>query len=231
VEQHGDGATGEAASRRRIGAAGEDGGHAGAEDDAGQLRSAQVFKLLGEHVAALEIGDDEDVGLAGDGRDEVLDFGGLDADGGVKGQRAVEDAAGDLAAVGHLAEGGGVEGGLDLGVHGFDGRQQGNLGLGDAEGVSQVDGVLDDVDLVFKLGSDVDGRVGDEQGARVGRRIHNEDVADAAAVRRPVSPAWRASSVRRCAGCPSSWPGRCRSGTWRRRASAALDSVSASRMG
>jgi hypothetical protein len=46
--------------------------------------------------------------------------------------------------------------------------------------VGQVDGVLHDVDLVFKLGGDVDGRVGDQQGAGIGRRIHDEDVGDAA---------------------------------------------------
>ena len=77
VEQHGDGATGEARFGR-VGAAGEDGGNARAEDDAGELRAAEVLKLLGEHVAAFEIGNDEDVGLAGDGRDELLDGGGLE---------------------------------------------------------------------------------------------------------------------------------------------------------
>ena len=63
----------------------------------------------------------------------------------VKGQRAVENAAGDLAAVRHLAQRGGVERGLDLGVHGLDRRKQRHLGLGNAERVRQVDGVLHDV--------------------------------------------------------------------------------------
>ncbi len=104
---------------------------------------------------------------------------GLLAHRGVEGQRPVENAARDLAAVGHLAQRGRVERGLDLGIHGFDGRQQSHFGLGDAQRVRQVDGVLHDVDLVFELGRDVDGRVGNEQGARIGRRIHDEDVRDA----------------------------------------------------
>ena len=34
--------------------------------------------------------------------------------------------------------------------------------------------------LVFELGLDVDGGVGDEQGAGVSRRVHDKDVGDAA---------------------------------------------------
>ena len=115
-----------------------------------------------------------------DRRNQLLDVGGLLADGGIEGQRPVEDAAGDLAAIGHLAQRRRVERGLDLGIDRLDGRQQRHLGLGNAQRVGQVDGVLHDVDLVFELGRDVDGRVGDEQGARVGRRVHDEHVADAA---------------------------------------------------
>ena len=72
VQQDGHGATGEP-GLRRIGPAGQDGGHARAEDDAGQLRAAEIFKLLGQHVAALQIGHHQDVGLAGDRRDQTLD--------------------------------------------------------------------------------------------------------------------------------------------------------------
>jgi hypothetical protein len=68
----------------------------------------------------------------------------------VEGQRAVEQAALDLAAVGHLAQRGGIERGLDLRVDRLHRRQDGHLGFGDADDVRQVDGVLDDVDLVFQ---------------------------------------------------------------------------------
>ena len=106
MQKNGNGTAGKAGFRG-IGAAGKDDGDARTEDDAGELRAAQIFELLGEHVATLEVGDDQDVGLPGDGRAEMLDFGGLDADCSVEGQGAIEDTAGDLAAVGHLAEGGG----------------------------------------------------------------------------------------------------------------------------
>ena len=68
----------------------------------------------------------------------------------------------------------------------------------------QVDGVLHDVALGVEIRENVDGRVGDEQRLRIGRHIHDEDMADppcraqAGRVRRPRA------SARRCAGCPSS---------------------------
>ena len=52
------------------------------------------------------------------------------------------------------------------------------LRLGDAQHVGQVDGVLDDVALVFDIGRDVDGGVGDQQRAGIGRHVHQIDVAD-----------------------------------------------------
>src|SRR5579871_3133211 len=104
VKQNGD----RAACESRFGRvcpAGEDDWHLRAEHYAGKLRSTEILKLLGQHVAAFKIRNDEDVGLASDGRNKFLDLRGLCADRSVEGQRAVENAAGDLAAVGHLAEG------------------------------------------------------------------------------------------------------------------------------
>jgi hypothetical protein len=43
----------------------------------------------------------------------------------------------------------------------------------------QVDGVLHNVDLAFEVGRDVDGRVSNEQCARVSRSIHDEHVRNA----------------------------------------------------
>ena len=107
------------------------------------------------------------------------------ADGGVKGQRTVENATRNLSAVCHLAKRCGIERGLDLGVDRLNSRKQRHLRLGDAERMCQVDGILHDVDLVFELGSDVDCRVGDEQSASIGGRIHDEDVRDAARSAQP----------------------------------------------
>ena len=52
----------------------------------------------------------------------MLDLGGVYADGGVEGRRAFANAAGDLAAVGHLAELCSFHGGRDLRIHGFNGK-------------------------------------------------------------------------------------------------------------
>ena len=80
----------------------------------------------------------------------ALGLGGLPADGVVERQRAIEDAAFDLAAVGHLAERGGIDRGGHLRVDGLDGGQNRDLRLTDAERNREIDGVLADVDLVFE---------------------------------------------------------------------------------
>ena len=43
----------------------------------------------------------------------------------------------------------------------------------------EVDGVLDDVALGVEVGEDIDRGIGDEQRFRIGRHVHDEDVADA----------------------------------------------------
>lgn len=89
---------------RRIGTAGKDDGDTGAEDDAGGQRVGQIFQLLGDHVAGLEIGDDEYFSMAGDGRLDALGLAAtMETALSKAGERAVENAAGDLAAVCHLA--------------------------------------------------------------------------------------------------------------------------------
>jgi len=58
--------------------------------------------------------------------------------------------------------------------------------------VRQIDGVLHNVDLVFELGGDVDSRVGNHQGARVGRVSMIKTWLMRRAVRNPVSRAMAA---------------------------------------
>ena len=60
---------------------------------------------------------------AGDRRRDPLRLGGLRAYRVVQGQWPVEDTAGNLAAVGHLAQRGGVQRGRHLGVDRFRGRE------------------------------------------------------------------------------------------------------------
>ena len=96
----------------------------------------------------------------------------------VEGERAVEQAAGDLAALGHLAERRGLDGRGDLGRHRLDRRQDRDARRAEADAGPEVDGVLDDVALGVEVGEDVDRRVGDEQRLRVAGHVHDEDVAD-----------------------------------------------------
>ena len=51
----------------------------------------------------------------------------------------------DLAAIGHFAERGGIEGGGHLRVDSFDSGEDGDFWLSDAERNREVDGVLADV--------------------------------------------------------------------------------------
>ena len=141
-----DGAGGEAGPHA-VGARGEHDRHAGAEDDAGGVGVGEEGQVLRQHVAGLEVGDDEDLAVAGDRAGDALDARRLGVDGVVEGERAFEQAAGDLAALGHLAEGGGLDRRGDLGRHRLDGGEDGDLRRAQADAGPEVDGVLDDVAL------------------------------------------------------------------------------------
>ena len=94
--ERGDGAGGEACDGR-VGPAGQDDRHAGAEHDAGGIGVGKEGQALGQHVAGLEIGHDEHVGLTGDGRLDVLDLRGAKIDRVVERKGTIEDGAGNLA--------------------------------------------------------------------------------------------------------------------------------------
>ena len=162
-----------------VGAAGQNDRHACAEHDAGDLRLGQILELLRQHVPGLEVGHHEDVGTAGDRRDNPFRLGRLRRHRIVEGERTVENAAGDLAAIGHLAKRGRVERGPDLLRDGLDRRENRHARLRDAQSVRQIDRILDDVALVRQRGIDVDRRVGDEERPRIVGRVDRKDVADA----------------------------------------------------
>ncbi|CAM2147852.1 hypothetical protein PT2222_10312 [Paraburkholderia tropica] len=178
-EQHRDRATADTRAHG-IGAAREDDGHARAEHDARRFRAREKGELLGEHVARFEVGHEQDVGVARDWRRDALDARGFGADRVVEGERAVEQAAGDLAAVGHLAERGGVDRRGHLVGDRFHGREDRHLRRADAERLHEIDGVAHDVGLVGELGEDVDGRVGDEERLVIRGHVHREHVREAA---------------------------------------------------
>src|SRR4029453_19308680 len=146
----------------RIGSPCQDDRNICAQNETGAVGVRQEAELLGEHVARLEVRNQEDVGIAGDLGHNALYLGGLCANGVVERQWTVEDAARDLLPFCHLAEAGGVDGGLHLGIDGLDRRQNGDLRSLHAESHRQVDRVLADVDLGLEVWRAVDRGIGDD---------------------------------------------------------------------
>lgn len=91
-------------------------------------------------LPGLEVRRDQDVAVTGDGRNDALGLGRLLRDGVIEGERAVDQAAGDLSAVSHLAEGDCLHRRGDLRVDGLDGGEDGDLGNDDVERVGQNHG-------------------------------------------------------------------------------------------
>ena len=58
----------EAAGAKIVRAAGQNNGYTRSEDDSGGVRIGEKSKFLGQHITSLEIGDQEDIRFAGDGR-------------------------------------------------------------------------------------------------------------------------------------------------------------------
>ena len=177
-EHDGDRARGHARAHV-VRAAGEDDRHARAEHDPCRVRVREERELLRDHVARLEIGHQQNVGVAGDLGLDLFDRRRFLADRVVHRERTIEQPARDLTAVRHLAESRRLQGRLDLRVHRFHRRQNRNLRQLHAKGVAELDRVLHDVDLVVEAGIDVDRGIGDEQGLVVGGHVHHEHVAQA----------------------------------------------------
>ena len=95
----------------------------------------------------------------------------------VEGERTIENAAGNLASIGHLAKCGRIKGGLDLFRDDLDRGQDRHARFRYTQGVRQIDRVLDDVPLVRQRGVDVDRGVGDEERPRIVGRVDRKDVA------------------------------------------------------
>ena len=87
----------------------------------------------------------------------------------------------------HLGEERGVDGRRHVGVDDLDGGEGGHLRAGDAEGVRELDDVLDDVDLDLDVGIHVEGGVGDEEYAVVALDLVDVDVGEGLPLRRPFS--------------------------------------------
>ncbi len=94
-------------------------------------------------------------------------------DGVVEGQRAVEHAARDLTAIGHLAQRGRIQRGRHLRIHGLDRGQHARPWASAMPSMCARSIAFCTMShLVLEGGRDVDRRIGDEQRAWVGRNVH-----------------------------------------------------------
>ena len=89
----------------------------------------QEGQVLRQHVASFEVRDHKDLRLTCNRRVDALDARRLRVDGVVESERAVDLAAGDLAAIRHLAERRRLDGRGNGRRHRLDSREDGNLGV------------------------------------------------------------------------------------------------------
>ena len=80
----------------------------------GRIGLGEIGQILRQHVAGLEVRHDQDLRPAGHLGFDALDPRGFGIDRVIEGKRSVENAAGDLPAVGHLAERGRFDGRRNL---------------------------------------------------------------------------------------------------------------------
>ncbi len=157
----------------------------GAQHNARGVGLRKEGQIFGQHVAGLQVGNDENLSAPCDWRFDALDFRGFRIDGIVEGERAVEHAAGYLAAIRHLAQSGRFDRRRNFRRHSFDRGQDSNARCAETDVDEEVDCVLDDVAFHLEIRENVDGRIGDKQRLRVSRHVHDKDMADTA--RRPQS--------------------------------------------
>ncbi len=161
-----------------VGAGGEDAGDFHANEEAGLADAdGELGVGLPEDVGGFDVGEEEAVGVAGDGADELLDLHGLFVDGDIEGERAVTDAALDLAAVAHLGEHGAFDAGGHRVEHLLGGGDEGDLRLRDAEGLGGAHEVVRKLDLLAEVRSRDHGHVGDEDELVVVRVLDHAHVA------------------------------------------------------
>ena len=149
-----------------------------AEDDPRGIGLGEIDKVLGKHVPGFEIGHHEDLRAARNLGFDALDLCGLGIDGIVEGQRPIEDAAGDLPALRHLAQRRSVDGRRNFRAHRFHRGKYGHARRAKADLGEEVDDILDDVALGIEIGKDVDRGIGDEERLGISRHVHDEDMAD-----------------------------------------------------
>jgi hypothetical protein len=127
-------------------------GTARAHHDAGAVRACEIAELLGEDVAGFEVGRHQDVGAAAATSRRCL-FGRAASmlTALSKASGPSRTAAGDLAAIGHLAQGRGIDGRGMRGLTVSAADRIATSGDAHAQRMRQVDSVLHDVALGIEV--------------------------------------------------------------------------------
>ena len=98
----------------------------------------------------------------------------------IEGQRSIKNRPCNLAAVRLLTHRVRIDRRYDLWIYRLNRRHYGVHGNRHTIQVGQVDGVLHNVDIVFKIGVDIDRGIGDQQSPVIKRSFQNKDMADSA---------------------------------------------------
>ena len=178
-DEHRDRAGGEPGDER-IGPAGQDDRHPRAEHDAGGIGAGHEGQALGEHVARLEVGHQQDVGAAGHRRIDLLDARRLGVDGVVERQRAVDERAGDLvrgpsSCTAPPPRSSTAPSELTVSIAESTATRTSAMPRACARSIAFCRMST----LSSSVGHDVDRGVGDDQGVLVAGHVHHEAVADA----------------------------------------------------
>lgn len=128
---------------------------------------------LVEGVSRLDVGEDEHVGLAIDGRHNALDVTtGLLAR-GLHVQRSINDDVAELTRLGQLDDVHIIQRMGELGADLLRTMYQGNAGLLDAKVTAGANGVPDHLDALLKRGPRNNGSIGEEQQLVVRGYLHH----------------------------------------------------------
>src|SRR5260370_24599424 len=91
----------------------------------------------------------------------------------VKREWTVKNTSRNLAPVGHLTKRSRIDRRSNLGGDGFNNRQNRYLRSRDAENVSKIDRVLNDIRFFLQIRIHIDRRVCNDQRSRIARRVYD----------------------------------------------------------
>src|SRR5262245_4700033 len=149
-----------------------------AQNHARRIGLGKEDEILGEHIAGLQVRDDENLRSARNLRLDSLDLCCRWVDRVVESKRSIKNAIGNLSSIRHLAERRCLDRRWDLRRYRLDGREDCDPRFAETNQCEKVNCILNDVPLGIEIRKDVDRRISDEERLRMARHVHNENVAD-----------------------------------------------------